>query len=148
MASYRQLLYHLVFRTKDSLPSIDQDQVERLYSYISGIIRNKNSHMYCLNGTENHLHILTDLHPSVALADFMRELKASTSKWVKEKGFLPRFEGWAEGYGSFTCSYYDLGDLVEYIRNQQEHHKKKSFEEEYRSLIQMAGINIDERYFP
>jgi len=145
MSSYRQLLYHLVFRTKNSIPSIDQDHAEQLYSYISGIIRNKNSHLYRINGTENHLHILTDLHPSVALADFMRELKKSTSRWVKEKGIFPLFDGWAEGYGSFTCSYYDL---VEYIRNQQEHHKKKSFEEEYRSLIQIAGIKIDEKYFP
>ncbi|MZQ48301.1 MAG: transposase [Bacteroidales bacterium] len=148
MSSYRQLLYHLVFRTKHSIPSLVRDHSEQLYSYISGIIRNKNSHLYIVNGTENHLHILTDLHPSVALADFMRELKASTSKWVKEKGIFPLFDGWAEGYGSFTCSYYDLGYLVEYIRNQHEHHKKKSFEDEYRSLIQIAGIKIDEQYFP
>ena len=148
MSSYRQLLYHLVFRTKNSTPSIARDHAEQLFSYISGIIRNKNSHLYIVNGTENHLHILTDLHPSMALADFMRELKASTSKWVKEKGIFPLFDGWAEGYGSFTCSYYDLGELLEYIRNQEEHHKKKSFEDEYRNLIQIAGIKIDEEFFP
>ncbi len=148
MSSYRQLLYHLVFRTKNSIPSIARDHAEQLFSYISGIIRNKNSHLYIVNGTENHLHILTDLHPSMALADFMRELKASTSKWVKEKGIFPLFDGWAEGYGSFTCSYYDLGELLEYIRNQEEHHKKKSFEDEYRNLIQIAGIKIDEEFFP
>ena len=148
MSSYRQLLYHLVFRTKNSIPSIARDHAEQLFSYISGIIRNKNSHLYIVNGTENHLHILTDLHPSMALADFMRELKASTSKWVKEKGIFPLFDGWAEGYGSFTCSYYDLGELLEYIRNQEVHHKKKSFEDEYRNLIQIAGIKIDEEFFP
>ena len=148
MSSYRQLLYHLVFRTKNSIPSIARDHAEQLFSYISGIIRNKNSHLYIVNGTENHLHILTDLHPSMALADFMRELKASTSKWVKEKGIFPLFDGWAEGYGSFTCSYYDLGELLEYIRNQEEHHKRKSFEDEYRNLIQIAGIKIDEEFFP
>ena len=148
MSSYRQLLYHLVFRTKNSISSIARDHAEQLFSYISGIIRNKNSHLYIVNGTENHLHILTDLHPSMALADFMRELKASTSKWVKEKGIFPLFDGWAEGYGSFTCSYYDLGELLEYIRNQEEHHKKKSFEDEYRNLIQIAGIKIDEEFFP
>ncbi len=78
----------------------------------------------------------------------MRELKASTSKWINEKDLFPLFDGWAEGYGSFTCSYYDMGELFEYIRNQQEHHRKKSFEEEYRSLILMAGNKIDENYFP
>ena len=148
MSSYRQLLYHLVFRTKNSIPSINQENTEQLYSYISGIIRNKNSNLYRINGSEDHLHILTDLHPSVALADFMRELKASTSKWIKEKGIFPLFDGWAEGYGAFTCSWYDLGDLIEYIRNQREHHEKKSFDEEYRILIQKAGIKIDEKYFP
>ena len=75
MSSYRQLLYHLVFRTKDSLPTIKQDQSDKLYAYIAGIIKNKNSHLYRINGVENHLHILTDLHPSIALADFMREIK-------------------------------------------------------------------------
>jgi putative transposase len=148
MSSYRQLLYHIVFRTKNSIPSIKMENTEQLYSYITGIIRNKNSHWYRVNGTENHLHVLTDLHPSIALSDFIRELKASTSKWIQEKGLFPFFDGWAEGYGSFTCSYYDMGELVEYIRNQQEHHRKKSFEEEYRSLILKAGIQIDEKYFP
>ena len=71
MSSYRQLLYHLVFRTKDSLPTIKQDNADQLYAYITGIIKHKNSHLYRINGVENHLHILTDLHPSIALADFM-----------------------------------------------------------------------------
>jgi len=148
MSSYRQLLYHLVFRTKESLPTIRQDNVSQLYAYITGIIKNKNSHLYRINGTENHLHIFTDLHPSVALADFMRELKVSTSMWMKDNPLFPKFDGWAEGYGSFTCSYMDMGSLIEYIKNQQEHHRKKTFEEEYRNLLLESGIKIDERYFP
>jgi len=148
MSSYRQLLYHLVFRTKESLPTIRQDNVNQLYAYITGIIKNKNSHLYRINGVENHLHILTDLHPSIALADFMRELKVATSMWMKDNSLFPKFDGWAEGYGSFTCSYMDLGDLIEYVKNQQEHHRKKTFEEEYRSLVLESGIKIDEKYFP
>jgi REP element-mobilizing transposase RayT len=69
MSSYRQLLYHIVFRTKDSKPTINQENVGELYSYIGGIIRNKNCHLFQINGVENHLHILTDLHPSLALSD-------------------------------------------------------------------------------
>jgi putative transposase len=148
MSSYRQLLYHLVFRTKDSIPSIKQDNVDQLYAYISGIIKNKNSHLYRINGIENHLHIITDLHPSIALADFMREVKASSSFWIKNSGLFPSFIGWAEGYGSFTCSYMDLGRLIDYVKNQQEHHRKKSFEDEYRSLLIESGVKIDERFFP
>ena len=148
MSSYRQLLYHLVFRTKDSLPTIKQDQSDQLYAYIAGIIKNKNSHLYWINGVENHLHILTDLHPSIALADFMREIKASSSLWMKNTGYFPAFNGWSEGYGSFTCSYMDMGRLIDYVKHQQEHHRKKTFEEEYRSLLLESGLEIDERYFP
>jgi putative transposase len=148
MSSYRQLLYHLVFRTKDSLPSINQEHVTHLYSYITGIVKNKNCHLYRINGVENHLHILTDLHPSIALADFMRELKVASSVWMKNMVYFPSFDGWAEGYGSFTCSYMDMGRLIDYIKNQQEHHRKKTFEEEYRMLLMESGITPDERYFP
>lgn len=97
---------------------------------------------------ENHLHILTDMHPSVALADFVREIKVSTSLWMKSSGLFPSFIGWAEGYGAFTCSYIDMGRLIDYIKGQQEHHRKNTFEEEYRGLIIESGIHIDEKYFP
>jgi putative transposase len=148
MSSYRQLLYHLVFRTKDNLPTIKQDHTDQLYTYISGIIKNKNSHLFRINGVENHLHILTDLHPSIALADFMRDVKVSSSLWMKRGDLFPAFNGWADGYGSFTCSYKDEGRLIDYIKNQQEHHRKKSFEDEYRILLIESGVKIDERYFP
>jgi putative transposase len=148
MSSYRQLLYHLVFRTKDSLPVIKQENANQLYAYIGGIVKNRNSHLYRINGVENHLHVLTDLHPSIALADFMRELKVATSVWMKNSGLFPEFNGWAEGYGSFTCSYMDMGRLIDYIKGQQENHRKKTFEHEYRSLLMESGITIDEKYFP
>lgn len=148
MSSYRQLLYHLVFRTKNSLPAIKQDNDNNLYAYVSGIIKNKNCHPYRINGIENHLHILTDIHPSIALADFMRDIKVSTSMWMKEGGLYPSFNGWAEGYGAFTYSYRDLNRLIEYVKNQKEHHKKKTYEEEYRKLLMEFGIKIDQRFFP
>ena len=148
MSSYRQLLYHFVFRTKDSLPTIKKDHADQLYAYISGIIKMKDSHLYRINGTENHLHILTDIHPSISVADFMREIKVSSSKWIKEGSYFLAFTGWAEGYGSFSCSYKDINRLIKYINNQQEHHRIKTFEEELRSLLLESGVNIDERYFP
>ena len=148
MSSYRQLLYHLVFRTKESLPTINQDHSDEFYAYITGIINNKNSHLYRINGVENHLHILTGLHPSFALADFMREIKVSSSIWMKNVNLFPAFNGWADGYGSFTCSYMDMGRLIDYIKNQQDHHTKKTFEEEYRKLLNESGIKIDERFYP
>ena len=77
-----------------------------------------------------------------------KDIKVSTSVWMKNSGLFPSFRGWAEGYGSFTCSYMDLGRLIDYIKIQQEHHRKKTFEEEYRTMLMESGLKIDERYFP
>jgi len=148
MSSYRQHLYHLVFRTKDSMPTIKQDHADELYAYISGIIKHKDSHLYRINGVENHLHILTDMHPAIAPADFMRDIKVSTSLWIKNSGCFPAFKGWSVGYASFTCSYGDKDRLINYIKNQQEHHRKVTFEEELKVLLLESGIKLDERYFP
>ena len=148
MSSYRQLLYHLVFRTKDSLHTIRQDHVNDLYAYITGIIKHKKSHLYRIIGVENHLHILTDINPSIAPIDFMRDVKVSSSLWMKSSSFFPAFNGWAVGYGSFTCSYKDINRLIEYLKNQKEHHKKTTFDEEYRNLLLDNGITPDEKYFP
>jgi putative transposase len=148
MSSYRQHLYHLVFGTKNNLLTIKQDNVNELYAYITGIIKHKNSHLYRINGIENHLHILTDMHPSIAPADFLRDIKASSSFWMKNSKLFPSFTGWEEGYGSFTCSYRDVNMLIEYIKNQQQHHETVSYDDEYRNILLEAGIIPDERYFP
>ena len=148
MSSYRQHLYHIVFRTKDSDPTVDQNYSDQLYAYITCIAKNKMSHLYRINGVENHFHILTDIHPSLASADFVKEIKANSSLWMKKSDLFPLFKGWAEGYGSLTCSFRDKDKLIEYIKSQQEHHQKMKFEEEYRILLKEAGIEIDERYFP
>lgn len=148
MSSYRQIMYHIVFRTKEGRFTIDQTNVSQLYAYIGGTIRNKNCHLYRINGIENHIHMLTDLHPSLPLADLMRDIKVYSSLWMKECGLFNGFEGWAEGYGAFTCSYRDSDKIIDYIKMQQEHHKKHSFEDEYRVLLAEYGVAIDERFFP
>ena len=148
MSSYRQHLFHIVFRTKHNLDTIKQDHVNELYAYITGIIKQKNCHLYRINGIVNHVHILTDIHPSIASADLTRDIKASSSFCMKNTNLFPSFTGWEEGYVSFTCSYRDLNMLIEYIKNQQVHHKTMTFEDEYRQLLSEAGITPDERYFP
>jgi putative transposase len=148
MSSYRQHLYHIVTRTKNSGLTLNSENADQLDSYIGGIIRNKNSHLYRINGIENHIHILTDIHPSIAPADFIRDIKTASSRWMKEAGLFPTFEGWADGYASFTCAFRDLNILIEYIKNQQIHHLKENFETEYRRLIEEAGIKIDQAYYP
>jgi len=102
MSSYRQILYHLVFRTKNSRNTLFQAHSRELYAYMMGIIRNKNCFLYRINGLEDHIHILCDLHPSIALADFMRDLKTSSSIWLKQSGKFTEFTGWADGYVALT----------------------------------------------
>ena len=113
-----------------------------------GFIKNKNCFLYRINGMEDHLHILCDLHPTIALADFMRDIKTSSSIWLKKSGKFPEFEGWADGYAALTYSWTDKEMIIDYIKNQQEHHKVESFEDELRRLLKEFGIEVDEKYFP
>ena len=97
---------------------------------------------------EDHIHILSDLHPSIALADFMRDIKTASSLWLKQHGYFPDFRGWADGYAALTYAWRDKDMIVNYIKNQQEHHKKEPFEKEYKQLLEEHGISVDEKYFP
>jgi len=99
--AYTQILYHIVLWTKRSEPSISQKNVSSLYKYIWGIIKNKKGKLYRINGMEDHIHILSDLHSSFALADFVKSIKVSTSLWMKQSSDFPAFQGWEEGYAAF-----------------------------------------------
>jgi putative transposase len=148
MSSYRQILYHLIFRTKDSRKTLVQEHSRELYAYLMGFIKNNNCFLYRINGMEDHLHILCDLHPTIALANYMRDMKTSSSIWLKQTGKFPAFEGWADGYAAFTYAWKDKDMIVNYIKNQQEHHKKETFEDELRRLLEEHGIEVNEKYFP
>jgi REP element-mobilizing transposase RayT len=148
MSSYRQILYHLIFRTKDSRKALVQEHSRELYAYLMGIIQNKNCFLYRINGMEDHLHILCDLYPTIALADYMRDIKTSSSIWLRQSGKFPEFNGWADGYAALTYSWKDKDMIVNYINNQQEHHKKESFKDELRKLLMEHGIEVDEKFFP
>ncbi len=148
MSTYRQILYHLIFRTKKSEKSLAVFNNSELFAYISGTIKSMGCHPYRINGMEDHIHILSDLHPSIALADYMRDIKTSSSIWLKQKGDFPLFKGWADGYAALTYTYRDKEMIINYIRNQQKHHMKETFEQEYRRFLEEFGIEVDDRYFP
>jgi putative transposase len=140
------ITYHIVFSTKDRAPVLHPDRRPDLFRYIWGIISNRQSHLFRLNGVEDHLHILTSLHPTVPLADFVKEIKTGSARWIKQNGVFKRFSHWQEGYAAFTCARHDRDRLIEYIKRQEEHHRKTTFQEEYRKLLVEAGIEFDERY--
>ncbi|MDR3367420.1 MAG: IS200/IS605 family transposase [Prevotellaceae bacterium] len=147
MSAYRQILYHIIFRTKYSEKSIQQECSTDLYKYIWGIIKNKKCVLFRINGMENHIHILSDLHPSVALADYVKDIKVSSAKWMKESGYFPDFKGWGVKYCALTYSYKERDIIIQYIKNQREHHKKENFQDEIKRLFEEHSINMDEKWF-
>ncbi|MBN1517961.1 IS200/IS605 family transposase [Candidatus Sumerlaeota bacterium] len=146
MSSYVQTYYHIVYSTKNRIPALVADQRPELFRYMWGILKNKKSHLYRLNGTEDHLHMLTSLHPTVALADLIRDMKTSSAAWIKKEKIFPDFPGWQVGYGGFTKSHADKDKVTHYIMRQEEHHRKVSFIDEFKQLLAEEGIEFDERF--
>src|SRR5699024_7774035 len=134
--SYVRSLHHIIIRTKYSKQVFPEKHAEELYRYIWGFIKNKKSFLYRINGTPNHIHILVSLHATLALSDFVKTLKTSTNSWLKTKNQkFPDFQSWGKRYAAFSIRYEDKDTVINYIKNQREHHKHESFQEEYRRLI-------------
>jgi putative transposase len=146
MATFTQILYQMVFSTKNAENTIVLSETENLYRYIWGVLKNKKCKLYRLNGTENHLHILTHVHPTVAVSSLVKDIKVASSVWIKEQGIFPNFIGWQEGYGAFTYHINQKDRIINYVKNQREHHRVKTFNEEFKELLVEHGIEFDERY--
>ncbi len=146
MSSYRQVYYQIVFGTKHRLRTIPEAHCSELYQYISGIIKNKNFRLYRINGVEDHIHIFSDLHPTVSLSEYVKDTKVASSLWMKANGNFPKFAAWQEGYGAFTYSVRERDMIINYVRNQKEHHKKQTFYDEFKRLLIESGIEFDEKY--
>ena len=146
MSTHTAISYHIIFSAKDRTPVLRQDRREDLFRYISGIVKNRHGHLYRINGVDDHIHILTSLHPTVSLADLVKDIKTGSAHWIKENSVFGEFSHWQEGYGAFTCCKREIAGLIEYIKGQEQHHRKMKFQEEYRTLLLEAGVEFDERY--
>lgn len=128
-------IYHIVINTRSRKMTITEENKRELYKYIFGIINRFNCRLLRMNGIANHIHILLQLHPTVALSDLMHEVKRSSSIWLKEKHDLfPFFDGWGKEYAAFTCSYKDQNTIIDYIKGQEVHHKVYTYEDEIKTL--------------
>lgn len=146
MSTYTQIIYQIVFGTKNGDHTLNSENRQELFKYIWGILKKKNCHLYRINGVEDHIHIVTDLHPSVSLASLVKDIKLASSTHIKEKKLFKNFNGWQDGYGAFTYSIKEKDRLIEYVIKQEEHHKIKTFREEYIELLNEHGIVFDEKY--
>ncbi len=146
MSTFTQILYQIVYCTKYRSPSLKEENRTELYKYIWGILKNKHCVLYQIGGIEDHLHIVTHLHASVALADLVKDIKLSSAEFIKNQYLFPDFNGWQEGYAAFTYSMNAKENLISYVKNQEDHHRKKTFTEELKGLLQEHRITFDEKY--
>ncbi len=146
MSTYTQIIYQIVFGTKRRERTLTKENRDELYKYIAGLLSNKKCHLYRIGGVEDHIHIVTDLHPTVALASLVKDIKLASSEYIKTSKLFTNFNGCQEGYGAFTYSTKEKERLIAYVMNQEIHHAKISFRDEYLALLSEHEIEFDERY--
>ncbi|HEX7723876.1 MAG TPA: IS200/IS605 family transposase [Pyrinomonadaceae bacterium] len=144
--SFTNLLYHIVFSTKDRRPLITPEYELRLYDYIGGTLRRAGGISLELNGTEDHLHLLAKLRPDRAVSDVLRDLKANATGWMHDVFPSVKDFSWQRGYGAFTVSQSNVEEVRRYIARQKEHHTVVSFRDEFIQFLKANGIEYDERF--
>jgi REP element-mobilizing transposase RayT len=144
--TYTSLHYHIVFSTKNRHPWIHADIEQRVWEYLGGIARQNDMKAVQIGGIEDHLHVVLAVPPTMAVSKAVQLLKGGSSKWIHE--MLPAlgdFE-WQQGYGAFTVSKSQLPSVIQYAANQRDHHRQRSFQDEYRAMLEQHGVEYDERF--
>jgi len=144
--TFSQIYIQVVFAVKNRNGLIHQSWEEELYKYISGIVTNKEQKMLAINGMPDHIHILIGMRPSCCLSDLVREIKKSSGNYINEKKLSKNNFEWQAGYGAFSYSHSSLDNVISYIKNQKEHHKKKSFRVEYIDFLEKFQIKHEEQF--
>lgn len=144
--TFSQIYVHIVFAVKGRDNVINSKFKTELYKYICGIVNNNQQKVYAINGMSNHIHILLSIKPNCLLSDLMRDIKASSSKWINTNKYVMGKFQWQEGFGSFSVSQSQLDKVISYIDNQETHHQKLSFKQEYIGLLKSYKIEFDEKY--
>jgi len=144
--TYSQITIHAVFAVKHREGFIAKHWRDNLHQYISGIITNKGAKSLAVGGWQDHVHILFGMPVTTSLSDFMSVVKANSSKWINEQGFLKTKFQWQEGYGAFSYSKSQRDAVINYIMTQEEHHRTKSFKEEYLKMLNDFEVVYDDKY--
>jgi putative transposase len=147
MSTYTQFLYQLIFGSKDHLPFISSKNQDILFGYIAGILKKKSCHSYIVGGEINHIHIITHIHPVIGPAYLIKDIKeASHALILKERTLFLNFTGWQVGYSGFTYHISSKNSLINYVKNQAEHHKTISYKEELIKLLNDNDVDFKEEY--
>jgi REP element-mobilizing transposase RayT len=144
--SYTNLKYHIVFATKDRRPFLAPEVMKRLIEYIGGILRELGGQMLSANGPADHIHLATILNQKLCLMDVVKKIKCNSSAWLHNAFLDLKDFAWQDGYAAFTVSHSAIDQVLEYIANQTDHHKKMTFQEELIGLLDRHGIQYDAKY--
>lgn len=144
--TYTQIYLHVVFAVEGRQNLIKPEHNDELQKYITGIVSAQKHKLIAINNMPDHLHLLVGVRPDAALSDLVRDIKANTSRFISEKRWVPGRFSWQEGFGAFSYSRSQLGTVIRYIENQQKHHARKSFREEYTELLERFGVEFDPQY--
>jgi len=144
--TYSQVYVQIVFAVKGRLNLINPAWKDELYRYICGIVNGNRQKVYAMGGVADHIHILVSLKPDIAISDLVRDIKAGSSKWINEKRLVRGKFQWQQGFGVFSYAQSNLDDVIAYINNQEIHHQKKTFKEEYVELLELFKIDYNENY--
>jgi putative transposase len=144
--TYTQVYLQFVFAVKYRDKVIHPSWKDNLYQYITGIVQNNGHKMLVINGMPDHLHIFIGMIPNQSVSDLLKDIKRSSSIWINENKFVKGKFEWQEGYGAFSYSKSQIKNVIAYIENQEEHHKKESFKKEYIHFLQKFEIEYDEKY--
>ena len=144
--TYSQIYIQIVFAVQNRNALIQPTWEEELYKYITGIVQNKGQKMLAINGTKNHIHVFFGMKPNCCLSDLVREIKKSTNLFINEKRLVAHLFQWQEGFGAFSYSHSQLTNVIHYIENQKEHHKKQTFKDEYLAFLKAFEIEYKDVY--
>jgi len=144
--AYTQLFVQLVFASKFREAFLKKEQRTEVWQYIAGIIKNKDHKSIIVNGMADHVHIFFGLNPKMAISDLVRDLKRSSSQFINDHKWIPGKFQWQEGYGAFSYSRAQISTVCEYIKNQEIHHRKRSFREEYLALLRENEVPFEDRF--
>jgi REP element-mobilizing transposase RayT len=144
--TYSQIYIHIVFAVKGRDNLISKKWKEELYKYISGIVVNEGQKLIAINGMPNHIHILIGLKPTMALSNLVRDIKANSSKFINTQQWIAGKFEWQQGFGAFSYSHSQLDTVIKYIQNQEEHHKTKTFRQEYTEFLKLYNIDYKNEF--
>jgi REP element-mobilizing transposase RayT len=144
--TYTQIYIHIVFAVEGRQNLIQPEHNDELQKYITGIVSGQKQKLIAINNVPDHLHLLIGLKPDLSLSELIRDVKANSSKFINEKRWAAGRFSWQEGFGAFSHSRSQLDAVIRYIQNQQQHHARKSFRDEYIELLEKFEVNFDRRY--